>query len=242
MINHTKTHTKTHTKSVILLSGGLDSLTCLAIAHSNNEDCYAISFDYGQRHTCELEAAKNITKKYNIPHKVINLHSLGELGGSALTDSSTKVPSYQENLKNPNKDNIPNTYVPCRNIIFLSFACAYAEVIQAQKLYIGVNAIDYSGYPDCREEFINAMQNVINTGTKMGDQDNSVQLTTPLINLTKSEIIKLGTKLNTDYSLSVSCYNADEKLQACGQCDSCEFRKQGFIDANVIDPTNYTKI
>ena len=224
-------------KSIILLSGGLDSLTCLAIAKSRNEQCYGLSFSYGQKHDCELIASKKIAEYYNIEHKVINIPDLGSMGGSSLTQDDIQVPSFKEN--SDNNISIPNTYVPCRNLIFLSFACAYSEVINADKIYIGVNAVDYSGYPDCRIEFINAMQNVIIIGTKMGAEDNPVILDTPLQNLSKTEIIKLGDSLKVDYSMSVSCYNANSKLQACGECDSCIHRKNGFVNAGIKDPTIY---
>ena len=229
------------TKSIILLSGGLDSLTCLGIAKSNSEECFAISFDYGQKHNSELQASKNIAKEFNIIHKIINLKDLGSLGGSSLTQSNISVPDFIENKNNLDDSQIPNTYVPCRNLIFLSFACAYAEVFGAQKIYIGVNAIDYSGYPDCRADFINSMQQTINFGTKMGANQKATELCTPLINLTKAQIIQLGNKLEIEYSLSVSCYRANNKLQACGTCDSCIYRKKGFIDAGVKDPTKYIK-
>jgi 7-cyano-7-deazaguanine synthase len=232
---------KTNTKSIILLSGGLDSLTCLAIAKNNGEQCYAISFDYGQKHNSELQASINISKQYNIEHKIISLKDLGNLGGSSLTQDNLSVPDFIDNKDKQNKSSssIPNTYVPCRNLIFISFACAYAEIIKASKIYIGVNAIDYSGYPDCREEFIQNMQNTINSGTKMGDKNCAPKLTTPLVDLTKAQIIELGHSLGVDYGLSVSCYRANNKLQACGTCDSCTYRKQGFIDAGSLDPTNY---
>jgi 7-cyano-7-deazaguanine synthase len=224
-------------KSIILLSGGLDSLTCLAIAKSRNEKCYGLSFSYGQKHDCELIASQKIAEYYNIEHKIINIPDLGSMGGSSLTQDDMQVPSFKEN--SDNNISIPNTYVPCRNLIFLSFACAYSEVINADKIYIGVNAVDYSGYPDCRLEFINAMQNLINIGTKMGAEDNPVILDTPLQNLSKTGIIKLGDSLSVDYSMSVSCYNANNKLEACGKCDSCVHRKTGFINAGIKDPTKY---
>jgi 7-cyano-7-deazaguanine synthase len=224
-------------KSIILLSGGLDSLTCLAIAKSRNEKCYGLSFSYGQKHDCELIASQKIAEYYNIKYKIINIPDLGSMGGSSLTQDDMQVPSFKEN--SDNNISIPNTYVPCRNLIFLSFACAYSEVINADKIYIGVNAVDYSGYPDCRLEFINAMQNVINIGTKMGAENNPVILDTPLQHLSKTEIIKLGDSLSVDYSMSVSCYNANNKLEACGECDSCVHRKNGFINAGVEDPTRY---
>lgn len=235
------TKTPANNTSIILLSGGLDSLTCLAIAKNNGEQCYAISFDYGQKHNSELQASINIANKYDIEHKIISLKDLGSLGGSSLTQDNLSVPDFIDNQNKQDKSDsdIPNTYVPCRNLIFISFACAYAEVIKASKIYIGVNAIDYSGYPDCREEFIQAMQNTINSGTKMGDENCAPKLTTPLVDLTKAQIIKLGHSLGVDYKLSVSCYRANNKLQACGTCDSCTYRKQGFIDAGVSDPTNY---
>jgi 7-cyano-7-deazaguanine synthase len=220
-------------KAVVLLSGGLDSLTCLVYAQSQGYEAYAISFDYGQKHRSELEAAKTITQHYKAHHKIIEIHALGQMGGSALTDDKINVDNYA------GKSEIPATYVPARNIIFLSIALGYAEIIGAECIFIGANAVDYSGYPDCRPEFIQAFQQVANTGTKAGVEGHAIQIKTPIIDLTKAEIIKLGTSLGADYSLSVSCYRADEQGRACGQCDSCHFRKQGFIEAGISDPTKY---
>ena len=222
-------------KAVVLLSGGLDSTTTLAIAKSQSFDCYALSFDYGQKQLSELVSAKLIAKKLGvIEHRIMKI-SLADIGGSALTDVNLKVPKYKES------NEIPITYVPARNTIFLSFALAWAEVIDCQSIFIGVNALDYSGYPDCRPEYINSYENMINLGTKAGSEGLPFKIHTPLINLSKSEIIKMGSELNVDYSDTVSCYSLNNHGEACGKCDSCHFRKQGFIDAGINDPTNYKK-
>jgi len=220
-------------KAVVLLSGGLDSLTCLVYAKSQGYEVYAISFDYGQKHRSELEAAKNITQHYAVHHKIVEIHALGQLGGSALTDDSITIQDFA------GASSIPATYVPARNIVFLSIALGYAEIIAAEAIFIGANAVDYSGYPDCRPEFIKAFQAVAKTGTKAGVEGQAIKIMTPIIDLKKSEIIKLGTTLGADYSLSVSCYRADDQGRACGECDSCYFRKQGFVEAGVTDPTRY---
>lgn len=220
-------------KAVVLLSGGLDSLTCLVIAQSKGYEVYAISFDYGQKHRSELEAAKNIAAHYKAHHKTIEAHALGQMGGSALTDQAIDVKNFSGNSE------IPATYVPARNIIFLSIALGYAEIIGAEAIFIGANAVDYSGYPDCRPEFIKAFQKVAETGTKAGVEGHAIKIETPIIDLKKSEIIKLGSQLGADYSLSISCYRADSEGKACGECDSCHFRKQGFIEAGMADPTRY---
>ncbi|MDO8953984.1 MAG: 7-cyano-7-deazaguanine synthase QueC [Gammaproteobacteria bacterium] len=220
-------------KAVVLLSGGLDSLTCLVIAQSQGYEVHAISFDYGQKHRSELVAAKKITERYNAKHKIIEMHALGKLGGSALTDDSISVKDFKGD------DKIPETYVPARNIVFLSIALGFAEIIDAEAVFIGANAIDYSGYPDCRPEFIEAFRKVADTGTKAGVEGQAIKILAPIIDLTKSEIIQLGTTLGAEYGLSVSCYRADEKGHACGECDSCHFRKQGFIEAEFPDPTRY---
>jgi 7-cyano-7-deazaguanine synthase len=220
-------------KAVMLLSGGLDSLSCLVIAQSQGYEVYAISFDYGQKHRSELEAAKRITQHYKAHHKIIEIHALGQMGGSALTDQSIDVTDFAGTSE------IPATYVPARNIIFLSIALGYAEIIGAKSIFIGANAVDYSGYPDCRPEFIKAFQKVAETGTKAGVEGHAIKIETPIIDLSKAEIIKLGSKLGANYSLSVSCYRADNEGRACGECDSCYFRKQGFIEAGIADPTRY---
>ena len=220
-------------KAVILLSGGLDSTTVLAIAKSQGYDCYALSFDYGQKQRSELESSISIAKKSNvIEHRIMKI-SLSDIGGSALTDQSIDVPKYSDS------DEIPITYVPARNTIFLSFALAWAEVVDCQTIFIGVNALDYSGYPDCRPEFIEAFENMANLATKQSVEGDRIQIKTPLINMTKAEIIKKGLGLGVDYSETTSCYDANTLGEACGECDACVLRKIGFENANVKDPTRY---
>ena len=220
-------------KAVILLSGGLDSTTALAIAKEQNYDCYALSFDYGQKQRSELESSISIAKKSNvIEHRIMKI-SLSDIGGSALTDKSIDVPKHVES------DEIPITYVPARNTIFLSFALAWAEVVNSQTIFIGVNALDYSGYPDCRPEFIEAFENMANLATKQSVEGNRIQIRTPLINMTKAEIITKGLSLGVDYSETTSCYDANALGEACGECDACVLRKNGFSNANVVDPTRY---
>ena len=220
-------------KAVILLSGGLDSTTVLAIAKSQGYDCYALSFDYGQKQRSELESSISIAKKSNvIEHRIMKI-SLSDIGGSALTDQSIDVPKYSES------DEIPITYVPARNTIFLSFALAWAEVVDCQTIFIGVNALDYSGYPDCRPEFIEAFENMANLATKQSVEGDRIQIKTPLINMTKAEIIQKGLGLGVDYSETTSCYDANTLGEACGECDACVLRKIGFENANVQDPTRY---
>ena len=220
-------------KAVILLSGGLDSTTVLAIAKSQGYDCYALSFDYGQKQRSELESSISIAKKSNvIEHRIMKI-SLSDIGGSALTDQSIDVPKYSES------DEIPITYVPARNTIFLSFALAWAEVVDCQTIFIGVNALDYSGYPDCRPEFIGAFENMANLATKQSVEGDRIQIKTPLISMTKAEIIKKGLSLGVDYSETTSCYDANTLGEACGECDACVLRKIGFENANVQDPTRY---
>lgn len=219
-------------KAVVLLSGGLDSATCLAIARQQGYACYTLSFDYGQRHVAELEAAGEIAKQQGVAsHKVIRL-DLGALGGSALTDSTLLVPE-QESV------GIPITYVPARNTVFLSYALAWAEVLEADAIFIGVNALDYSGYPDCRPEFISAFQQMANLATKAGIEGHPLLIQTPLLNMNKAQIIQAGTALGVDYALTISCYQVDDEGRACGKCDSCRFRAKGFIEANIADPTPY---
>ncbi|HIF73961.1 MAG TPA: 7-cyano-7-deazaguanine synthase QueC [Porticoccaceae bacterium] len=221
-------------KAVILVSGGLDSATCLAIAKNSGYSCYALSFDYGQRASSELEAASRLAGYADVvEHKTVKL-DMGQIGGSALTDAAISIPEEEST-------GIPITYVPARNTVFLSYALAWAEVVAADAIYIGVNSLDYSGYPDCRPAYIEAFQKVINLATKMGVEGKSINLATPLIDLTKAEIIKAGVRLGVDYGLTVSCYQATEDGLACGRCDSCRFRKQGFQDAGLHDPTRYNE-
>lgn len=219
-------------KAVVLLSGGLDSATTLAMASAEGYDCFALSFDYGQRHRFELEAAKKVADQFHVlEHKTIHL-SLDDIGGSALTDSAIDVPESPT-------EGIPVTYVPARNTVFLSLALGWAEVLDAEAIYIGVNAVDYSGYPDCRPEYIEAFQNMAALATKAGVEGKPVEVKTPLIHLSKAEIIEQGTQLGVDYAQTISCYAADDTGAACGKCDSCRLRKAGFEAANIPDPTRY---
>ena len=219
-------------KAIILLSGGLDSATTLAIAKKLGFDCYALSFNYKQRHMSELNAAKNVAKKLKLTeHKIIEI-DLTQIGGSALTDSKIDVPN------SPTKG-IPITYVPARNTMFLSYALAWAEVIGSSDIFIGVNAVDYSGYPDCRPEYIEAYEKLAALATKAGVEGGGFKIHAPLIKLSKSEIIKEGLALGVDFSQTVSCYQANDMGFACGLCDSCMFRKEGFDSAGVSDPTKY---
>lgn len=221
-------------KAIVLLSGGLDSATCLAIAKSEGYECYALSFDYGQRSQAEIQAAKQLADIYAEKHSVISI-GLSDIGGSALTDDSIEMPTDGV------ADDIPVTYVPARNTVFLSLALGWAEVVEADAIFIGVNAVDYSGYPDCRPEFIQAFEAMMQLATKASTEGKKIALKTPLIQLTKAEIIKTGVGLGLDLSLTVSCYQADEEGNACGICDSCRLRKQGFDDANIQDSTRYQK-
>lgn len=219
-------------KALVLLSGGLDSATCLAIARAQGYDCYALSLDYHQRHRAELDAAKNIAQILGvIEHKTVLL-DLSMFGGSALTDDSIQVPEVASS-------GIPVTYVPARNTIMLSLALAWAEVLKAQDIFIGVNALDYSGYPDCRGEYVNAFQHMANLATKSAVEGQTITIHAPLIDLSKADIVKLGVSLGVNYADTVSCYQADESGRACGVCDSCRLRKEGFKQANLADPTRY---
>jgi len=221
-------------RAVVLVSGGLDSATVLAAASRAGYDCYAISFDYGQRHRAELAAAARVAAAQQVvEHRVIPI-DLSAFGGSALTDEAIAVP---ESGVVP--DEIPVTYVPARNTVFLSLALAWAEVLGATDLFIGVNAVDYSGYPDCRPEFIEAFQALANLATKAGVEGGAYTVHTPLIDLSKADIIRLGVELGVDYSATVSCYQADASGAACGLCDSCRLRSEGFEAAGVDDPTRY---
>ncbi len=219
-------------RAVVLFSGGLDSTTCLAVALSQGFEVYALSFDYAQRHASELEAAKKITHHMNVQHRIFSL-PIHKFGGSALTDKNIHVPEHT------GKSDIPVTYVPARNTIFLSVALGFAEVLKATDIFIGVSAIDYSGYPDCRPEYIEAFQKLANLATKEGVEGHHLSIHTPLLYLSKAETIQLGTNLGVDYSLTVSCYQADSQGYACGRCDSCMLRQKGFEDACIPDPTSY---
>lgn len=219
-------------KAIVLFSGGLDSTTTLALAQSRGYDCHALSVRYGQRHSAELEAADRIARELNITeHRTFEI-DLSMFGGSALTDPAVPVPGRPG-------EGIPATYVPARNTVFLSVALAWAEVIHARDIFIGVNAVDYSGYPDCRPEYVEAYQSMANLATKDAVQGHELTIHAPLVSLSKSEIIRLGEELGVDYSLTVSCYSADAKGRACGMCDACRFRKQGFVEAGIDDPTRY---
>ncbi|KQQ64190.1 7-cyano-7-deazaguanine synthase [Pseudomonas sp. Leaf129] len=219
-------------KAVILLSGGLDSATVVAMAKDQGYACYTMSFDYGQRHRAELNAAARVARDLGVvQHKVIGLN-LDGMGGSALTDTSIDVP---ETLG----EGIPVTYVPARNTVFLSLALGWAEVLEARDIFIGVNAVDYSGYPDCRPEFIEAFERLANLATKAGVEGNGFTIQAPLQNMSKAQIVKAGVALGVDYGLTVSCYQADDEGQACGKCDSCRLRAEGFTAAGVSDPTRY---
>lgn len=220
-------------RAVVLFSGGLDSTTCLAYAKSQGFVPYALSFDYGQRHQAELNAATKIAAHFNAEHKIVKL-AINQFGGSALTDAAIAVPDYDES-----NTSIPITYVPARNTIFLSIALAFAEVLGAHDIFIGVSHVDYSGYPDCRPEFIAAFQRLANLATKAGIEHKGIKIHTPLIELSKADTIKLGHKLGVDYAMTVSCYQASSEGMACGKCDSCRLRKKGFIDANLPDTTVY---
>lgn len=221
-------------KAVILFSGGLDSTTCFAIAREQGFACYLLSFDYEQSNKTELIAAKNTARILGaVEHKILPI-PMGMLGGSAITDSSIDIPDY-----NPANTTIPVTYVPARNTIFLAFALSFAEVIGAYDIFIGVNSIDYSGYPDCRPPFIASFEKLANLATRAGVGGQHFHIHTPLIRLNKAEIIQKGLALGLDYSASISCYRPDAEGRACGTCDSCSLRKKGFQEAGVIDPTIY---
>ncbi len=224
-------------KAVVLLSGGLDSATVIAIARDQGFDVHAISFRYGQRHSVELEAADHVVKHLGVTeHKTAEL-DLRLFGGSALT-ADIDVP--KDRSDDDMSHDIPVTYVPARNTIFLSFALAYAEVIGAKDIFIGVNALDYSGYPDCRPEYIASFEAMANLATKAGvTEDERIRIQTPLIDMTKAQIVAEGTRLGVDYSMTISCYDPDTEGRACGHCDSCLLRKKGFAEAGLADPTRY---
>jgi len=220
-------------KAVILLSGGLDSTTVLAIAKSQGYECYALSFDYGQKQKSELNSAREIAKSYQVKEHQVMKVSLSEIGGSALTDNSINIPDYKKSSE------IPITYVPARNTIFLSLALAWSEVIGSNDIFIGVNSVDYSGYPDCRPEYIEAFEKMANLATKNAVMGIKVTIHTPLIYLNKGEIILEGHKLGVDYSQTITCYRANDLGEACGICDACELRKIGFKNVGFVDPTKY---
>lgn len=224
---------KMQKKAVILLSGGLDSATVLAIARNQGFDCYCLSFDYGQRHSAELAAADRVAKALGASEHRIARIDIGAFGGSALTDTHIDVPVDGV------EGGIPVTYVPARNTIMLSYALGWAEVLGAQDIFVGVNAVDYSGYPDCRPAFISAFENMANLATKVAVEGKPFFIRAPLIDLTKAQIIATGSRLGVDYGLTISCYQADHQGRACGVCDSCRLRKAGFAAAGVADPTAY---
>ena len=219
-------------RAVILVSGGLDSTTVLAMARARGYACYTLSFDYGQRHSAELYAAERVSETLgDVEHKVVKLN-LDSIGGSALTDADIAVPEEETS-------GIPVTYVPARNTVFLSIALGWAEVLGAQDIFIGVNAVDYSGYPDCRPEYIAAFEVMANLATRAGVEGDKLSIHTPLMEMSKGDIIEAGMALGVDYSLTVSCYQASDDGLACGKCDACRLRSQGFHDAAVEDPTRY---
>lgn len=216
-------------KAVVLVSGGLDSATVLAIAKQQAYQCYALSFDYGQRHRIELKRSEDVAKAQGVlEHKIVKI-DLGNFGGSALTDDRIDVPTQQES-------GIPVTYVPARNTVFLSMALGWAEVLEASAIFIGANAVDYSGYPDCRPAFIEAFENLANLATKAGVEEQSFKVKAPLIDMSKAEIIQAGLRLGVDYGLTISCYNPDAENRPCGECDSCRIRAAGFATAGAVDP------
>ncbi|MBI5006943.1 MAG: 7-cyano-7-deazaguanine synthase QueC [Nitrosomonadales bacterium] len=222
-------------RAVVLLSGGLDSATVLALARAQDFECYALSVDYGQRHHAELAAAQGVARELGArEHRVINI-DLTAFGGSALTDANIAVPEQASS-------GIPITYVPARNTIMLSLALAWAEVLKAQDIFFGVNAVDYSGYPDCRPEYVAAFERMANLATQAAVEGKPLALHAPLLHLSKAEIIREGVRLGLDYAITVSCYQADEQGRACGRCDSCRLRREGFAAAGVPDPTRYRDI
>ncbi len=219
--------------AIVLFSGGLDSTTCLALAKVSGYECHTVSFDYGQRHKAEMQAAQALSAHYGAKHHVIRLPT-ESFSGSALTDNSIDVPDHTGD------SSIPVTYVPARNTIFLSFALGLAEVYKASAIFTGVSSIDYSHYPDCRPEFIQAFENMANLATKAAVEGSPVHIKTPLLHLSKAQTIALGTTLGVDYSQTISCYQANSSGEACGRCDSCSLRKQGFAEAKLTDVTRYT--
>ena len=227
-------------KAVVLVSGGLDSATTLAMARDEGYCCYALSFDYGQRHRSELDASVRVANTLGAVEHRVMLLDLRAIGGSALTDDAIDVPVAQDTpSESTSNQSIPVTYVPARNTIFLSYALAWAEVLQARHIFIGVNAVDYSGYPDCRPEYIAAFQNMAQLATKAGVEGDAITICTPLIQLSKADIIRKGIQLGVDYQATISCYDADDAGRACGRCDSCRLRAAGFSEAGISDPTLY---
>ncbi|VAW73648.1 7-cyano-7-deazaguanine synthase [hydrothermal vent metagenome] len=224
-------------RALVLVSGGLDSATVMAIAKQRGFELFSLSFDYGQRHRSELVAAEELTAQMGVVEHRVAVIDLAAIGGSALTDSSLTVP--EDSSISSDTSDIPVTYVPARNTIFLSYALALAEVQNINNIFIGVNAVDYSGYPDCRPEYIEAFEKMANLATRTAVEGQWLKIHTPLIKMSKSEIISVGVKLGVDYSRTVSCYQADSQGLACGRCDSCHLRKQGFIAASIADPTLY---
>lgn len=229
--------TPTSRRAVVLFSGGLDSTTCLYWAKAQFDDVIALSFRYGQRHESELACASAITQALGVTHRIIDI-DIAQLGGSALTDLSLDVPAFKD-TNNEQDQTPPITYVPARNTIFLSYALAVAEVSSASAIVIGVSSVDYSGYPDCRPDFIQAFETLANLATVAGRQGNHLALLAPLQNLSKAQTLELGLSLGVDYSKTVSCYQADLEGRACGVCDSCHLRRQGFINLGIADPTRY---
>ena len=219
-------------KAVVLLSGGLDSSTVLAMAQDQGYECYTMSFDYGQRHRSELKASKKVSEVQGAKtHKIINM-DLRTIGGSALTDDM-EVPEYGD------EEGVPSTYVPARNTVFLSLALGWAEVLGARDIFIGANDLDYSGYPDCRPEYLQAFETMANLATKAGIEGDHFHIRAPLLSMTKADVVREGTRLGVDYGITISCYQADDEGRACGVCDSCTYRKKGFEEAGVVDPTPY---
>jgi 7-cyano-7-deazaguanine synthase len=219
-------------RAIVLLSGGLDSSTMMAQAREQGYECFALSVDYDQRHDAEIDAARRLASSYGVvEHRVVRV-DYGQFGGSALTDDGLTIPSH-------GGSGIPVTYVPARNTVMLSIALGWAEVVGASTIFIGVNAVDYSGYPDCRPEFIAAFNDLARVATKVGVEGQKITITAPLIKLSKAEIIALGSRLGVDYALTVTCYQADEQGRACGTCDACRLRRDGFAAAGKADPTRY---
>ncbi len=223
--------------AVVLLSGGVDSATALAVAVRDGYRCHALSFRYGQRHAVELEAARRVAESLGAVRHTVLAIPLGELGGSALTDASIEVP--RDRSQEQMSERIPATYVPARNTIFLAFALAFAEVTASDAIYVGLNAVDYSGYPDCRPEYVEAFRRLAALATRRAVEGRGPSIVAPLINLSKADIIRTGTELGVDYSLTMSCYDPDAEGRACGRCDSCRLRKKGFEEAGLPDPTVY---